>query len=119
MVSERNGARRKAIEVPGSGTLNAGGTADVLSVSCASAGNCAAGGYYTDSHGNQQAFVADERHGRWNRAVKVPGTATLNAGASAALLSVSCPAAGPCGGGGTYKDLSGHLQAFAVSQARR
>src|SRR5260370_176249 len=38
VVSERNGAWRKAIEVPGSGALNAGGSAQVNSVSCALAG---------------------------------------------------------------------------------
>jgi len=29
-------------------------------VSCASAGNCSAGGSYTDSSGHQQAFVVRE-----------------------------------------------------------
>src|SRR5215831_11423930 len=44
VVSERNGVWGRAIEVPGLGSLNAGGTAEVASVSCGSAGNCAAGG---------------------------------------------------------------------------
>lgn len=30
------------------------------SVSCASAGNCSAGGHYTTAQGSQQAFVAAE-----------------------------------------------------------
>ena len=41
---ERNGAGAQAIGVPGLGALNTGGFAEVISVSCASAGNCAAGG---------------------------------------------------------------------------
>jgi len=46
VVSERNGVWGRAIEVPGLAALNAGGTAGVVSVSCASAGNCAAAGDY-------------------------------------------------------------------------
>jgi hypothetical protein len=50
----------KAQEVPGLGTLNAGGVAEVVSVSCGSVGNCSAGGFYTDASGGQQAFVVSE-----------------------------------------------------------
>jgi hypothetical protein len=46
--------------VPGLGTLNKGRNASVTSVSCASAGNCAAGGTYHDGSGNQQAFVVSQ-----------------------------------------------------------
>ena len=58
VASERHGAWRAAIEVPGTGALNKGGDAEVNSVSCASAGRCAANGSYTDGSWNQQAFVA-------------------------------------------------------------
>jgi hypothetical protein len=40
--------------------LNRGGNAGVSSVSCASAGNCSAGGFYKDSSGHQQAFVVSQ-----------------------------------------------------------
>ena len=60
VVREINGSRGKALELPGSAALNTGGDAAVLSVSCASAGNCAAGGWYTDKAGREQAMVADE-----------------------------------------------------------
>jgi hypothetical protein len=40
--------------------LHTGGVAEVSSVSCASAGNCAAGGFYTDRSGQVQAFVASQ-----------------------------------------------------------
>ena len=53
----RAGTWRTAIEVPGLGSLNKGGEAQVHSVSCGSAGNCAAGGYYTDRQGHAQGFV--------------------------------------------------------------
>jgi hypothetical protein len=106
-----------AIEVPGLGALNGGGLAGVESVSCGSAGNCAAGGYYTDSSGDTQAFVAGQKSGTWGKAVELPGTATLNTGGSAAVNSVSCASAGNCGAGGFYNVRSGGQQALVASEA--
>ena len=54
--------------------------------------------------------------GTWGTAKEVPGTATLNAGGSAAVWSVSCASAGNCSAGGGYTDSSGHGQAFVVSE---
>src|SRR5262249_61973486 len=59
----RAGAWRTAIEVPGLGSLNKGGEAQVHSVSCGSAGNCAAGGGYTGRPGRRQGVVGSERKG--------------------------------------------------------
>jgi len=116
VAGQRNGRWGKKIAVPGTAALNRGGQAAVLSVSCPSAGSCAAAGYYTDGRGHFQAFAAGQRNGRWRTAIEVPGTAALNAGGSAALNAVSCPAAGRCSAGGAYKGHSGNLQAFVVSQ---
>src|SRR6266705_5298611 len=106
VAGERNGRWGNAVELPGSAALNAGGNAQVLSVSCPSEGNCAAGGYYTDSALHDQAFVASERNGRWGNAIEVPGTAALNPHAKAWVYSVSCPTAGNCAAGGYYTDSS-------------
>jgi hypothetical protein len=57
VVREKNGSWGTAIEVPGSAALNTGGSAQVTSVSCASARYCAAGGYYLTSSGDDEAFV--------------------------------------------------------------
>jgi hypothetical protein len=100
--------------VPGSAALNAGGNAALASVSCASAGNCAAGGFYKDGHGHQQAMVASETHGTWGKAIEVPGSGALNTGGSAAVTSVSCSSAGSCSAGGYYEDRLIHEQAFVV-----
>jgi len=105
-----------AEEVPGIAALNAGGLARILSVSCASAGNCSAGGFYTDSSSNNQAFVVKEVSGVWRTAKEVPGTAALNAGGRAQISSVSCASAGNCSAGGFYADGSGNLQAFVVNE---
>jgi hypothetical protein len=45
-----------AREVPGTATLNRDGNAAIDSVSCASAGNCSAGGRYR-TVSNQEAFL--------------------------------------------------------------
>jgi hypothetical protein len=111
----------KAEEIPGIAALNKGGEAALTSVSCASAGNCSAGGYYTDSNGNEQAFVAGETNGTWGKAEEVPGTAALNKGGSegpadAQVSSMSCSSASHCSAGGYYTDGSGHAQAFIVGE---
>lgn len=54
------GSWNDARAVPGAASLNAGGSAQVDAVSCASAEACAAGGYYTDSAGAKQAFLVNE-----------------------------------------------------------
>ena len=104
-----------AEEVLGTAALNQGGSAQTRSVSCASAGHCSAGGYYTDGSAHQQAFVVVEKHGTWGAAEEVPGTAALNTGGGAAILSVSCASAGNCAAGGRYE--SGyHVQGFVAGE---
>ena len=129
VVSEVNGSWGTARPVPGLAALNAGNTASFNSVSCASAGNCAAGGYYTDSAGHEQGFVVDEVKGSWGMAQEVPGLAALNVGTysgpspagdfdAAWVSSVSCASAGNCTAGGSYlfSSLAGSGQAFVVDE---
>ena len=98
------GSWGRAIEVPGLGALNTGRHAEVSSVSCGSAGSCAAGGVYRDRSGHLQGFVAVERNGLWGRAIEVPGLGALNTGGDAEVTSVSCASAGNCAAGGYYRD---------------
>ena len=116
MVSKAGGVWGKAIEVPGTGALNRGAQAEISSVSCASAGNCSAGGSYFNNSIGTQAFVVSQVGGTWHKAIEVPGTVALNKGGQAHILSVSCTSAGHCSAGGTYADGSGVIQAFVVSQ---
>jgi hypothetical protein len=90
--------------------------ANVLSVSCASAGNCAAGGVYLDQFGNDYAFVASQRGGTWGDAVEVRGTDIRASGNDARVTAVSCGSAGNCGAVGTYEDAAGIGQVFVVSE---
>ena len=109
------GSWGKAIEVPGLGALNTGGDATVIAVSCASAGNCAAGGGYADHHGyRDRGFVANERNGRWRKAIEVPGLEAVNTGGDAEVDAVSCVSAGSCAAGGYYSLGRAGQQAFVA-----
>jgi hypothetical protein len=116
VVSQNNGTWGDAIEVPGLRALNVGGNADVASVSCQSAGNCAAAGYYQDGADHQQAFVVSQNNGTWGKAIEVPGSGALNTGGYAQAVSVSCTAAGYCAAGGEYSVPSGNEEPFVVSR---
>jgi hypothetical protein len=115
VVSQVNGTWGKAKEVAGIAPFGIGNNDQLTSVSCASAGNCSAGGYYKDISSHQQAFVVNQVHGTWGTAEEVPGTATLNTGNNAQINSVSCESAGNCSAGGTY--AATEPQAFVVDQA--
>ncbi len=117
VVAERNGRWGKTTGVPGLAALNTGRFAAVNSVSCASAGNCAAGGFYSGRRGGQ-AFTAVERNGRWGTATGVPGLAALNTGRNAVIASVSCAPAGTCAAGGSYLDRHNDFQGFVLNQTR-
>jgi hypothetical protein len=77
-------------------------------VSCASTGNCTAGGDYRDGGGRQQAFVVSEKNGSWGPAQQFAGTLNTGPAPGAGVNSVSCASAGNCSAGGFYEDSSGH-----------
>jgi len=104
----KNGSWKQATEI-GSGH-NLGGYAQVSTVSCPSAGNCAAGGSYLSAPGSSQryqAFVVSLKGFAWQSVKEVPGTGALNAGKTAQVNAVSCPSSGFCAAGGFYS--TGHL----------
>ena len=106
-VSVFNGTNWTCSEV--AGVLNAGGSAQINSVSCTSASFCVAGGYYGDSNGNPQAFVSVYNGTTWTD-TKVAGA--LNIGGYASIASLSCTSATSCVAGGYYYPDSGYVQAF-------
>ncbi len=103
-VDQTAGRWGTARELPDFGALNTGGSAQVSSLSCASAGNCGLGGSYADSSaGSTFAFVANEKGGVWGRAIEVPDIPdTFGPYNYASVVSISCPAAGDCAAGGIY-----------------
>jgi hypothetical protein len=88
---------------------------DLNSVSCASAGECAAVGDYLDDQAVQPLLLT-ERAGKWRTGVEanLPGNAGLTD--SALLSSVSCASAGSCAAVGSYQDVSGGERGLLVTE---
>ena len=117
VVNEVNGTWRKPILVPGIAALNSLKNASVTAISCATPGNCSAGGSYLTKGFTSQAFVVNEVKGAWRKGIEVPGTAALNvAGGGALVASISCAAPGNCSAGGRYESPAGQIQAYVVSE---
>ena len=107
--TRRSGVWGNAITVPGTVPLNTGSDAAVNSISCAAAGECAAGGTL---HGRliatQQAFVVSEKNGRWrqrDRGARYGETQQQRlCRRRKGVNSISCAAVGECVAGGSYTD---------------
>ena len=115
-VTAGAGSWGKAQQVPGLAAL---GPSGILSVSCASPGNCSAGGYLSDSSSGRQAFVVSQKNGTWGKAEEVRGTVALNTGQMAEVDSVSCASPGNCSAAGDYATpapRSYPVHAFVVSE---
>jgi hypothetical protein len=83
---------------------------------CASAGDCVAGGAYTDAKGQTQGLLSDEINGVWRGAVTITPPRTAAASADVTVLSTACGAPGNCSATGTYQDKSGTSQGFVDSE---
>jgi hypothetical protein len=119
VVDEHKGIWGKAEEVPGTAALNAGGDAAVSVISCASPGNCAVGGTYTDSAGDTQLWVANEIGGVWGPAQQLTGLAGTGNPGFTLMNSISCAGPGSCAAGGTYSVSSAvgpKYSAFVASE---
>jgi Bacterial Ig-like domain (group 3) len=111
VAEEKHGVWGQASMSPGLAPLAAGAQIQVNAVSCGSPGNCVLGGYYTPyspTFYEQYAFLATEKHGRWDNAEDVPGLAALDAGDRAEITSISCTGAGDCTAAG-FTTLDGLL----------
>jgi hypothetical protein len=110
IVNEKNGVWGAPVLVPGLKTLNRGSNSYVQTISCASKGNCAAIGAYSDTAGNAEAFLVNEVSGKWGRAVGVAGLKKLKSNSSG-LLSISCGSPISCSavGGFSARNNNGAL----------
>jgi hypothetical protein len=85
-----------------------------LALSCASAGNCTAVGYYFDSSGHRQGLLLSETSGTWATGVEAPLPANAGTNPNVSLNSVSCASAGNCTAVGNYVDSSGNIQGHGL-----
>jgi hypothetical protein len=93
--------------LPGSIQLNKGDQGSINQISCSSAGNCGVVGAYSAEYDYgfvfTQPFVANEAHGKWSKAIGVPGIkvqAVNQAGQVGATTAISCTAPDRCSAGG-------------------
>jgi hypothetical protein len=89
---------------------------NLASVSCASAGNCAAVGNYVDSGYLQQGVLLNYRKGIWRPGVRVIPPAGAGPNPGFTLNAVSCAAPGDCTAVGSYTNTAGNPVAFAISE---
>jgi hypothetical protein len=113
VVCQTGGVRGAPEQLPGTGT-----DVTINSLSCWSAGNCAAGGSYV-AGGLSVPFVASETNGNWSGPEPVPGIMALNKQNSSynGVVAVSCPSARRCTAAGTYSDAPGRTLGFVTGPA--
>ncbi len=118
--NEVGGRWQSAEEIPGLDALNVGDqVGDILEISCTGSGDCSAGGVFTDTNNDYQAFVVTESNGTWGNAVQIPGFSSTNGeGSGSELLALSCSSPGNCSAGGQYVDTNNNLQAFVVNETK-
>lgn len=106
VVTEANGTWGKAIVVPGLTSVPGQQDSNVTSISCASAGNCTAGGYYQYPYkkpdGGSAAFAVTEVNGAWARLKVISGLSALATSHMDAIIAVSCTAPAACTAAGNY-----------------
>src|SRR5262249_54808185 len=98
VASQAGGTWGKAAPVPGIAALNPAGIGATAAVSCPAAGECTAGGYYTNVPGHIHAFTVTQAGATWARAEPVPGTITTTTDVNAArgVMALSCASVGTC-----------------------
>ncbi|MGH2861009.1 MAG: fibronectin type III domain-containing protein [Solirubrobacteraceae bacterium] len=95
---------------------------DFYDLSCATAGSCAAVGFYTDSNGDQQGLLESDSGGSWSATELDLSNLGPGAGEPPAAnpqasgYAVSCPAAGDCTAVGNYEDDADSYVPLAVSE---
>jgi hypothetical protein len=95
--AEKNGAWQPVITLTSLGTL-----ASLDVVSCASAGNCTAGGSAGGTTG-AHAIVVTEKNGTWGKTATLPGLAALDTGHGGYVAALSCVSPGNCAAAGDYE----------------
>jgi LPXTG-motif cell wall-anchored protein len=85
-------------------------------VSCSSAGNCTAVGWFSTASGTYEALTMTSTNGTWAQAQPVLFPAgTLSGNPFSELNSISCSSAGNCTAIGRYSAAGGGTEAFALS----
>ncbi len=119
LVSETAGtwsAASVAPSLPANAASNREDRMRMGGVSCASAGNCTAVGYYTDSSGNTEGFLWTETAGAWGTGVEATPPANAASNPRVEFNSLLCPSTGNCTAVGEYVDSSGNTEGLMLSE---
>lgn len=117
MVTSTNGTWAQAVPVVfATGVHNATFNDSLTSVSCGSAGNCTAVGYFKNGAGDTEAFTVSSTNGTWAQAAPLAfGAGISNVSPDASAKSVSCASAGNCATGGYFLNSAGYYEAFVAT----
>jgi hypothetical protein len=115
LLTETSGTWATGVQAPLPANAGSQPFVDLNSVSCASAGNCAAVGDYADSSDHDRGLLLTETAGVWATGVQAPLPANAAADPGVDLSSVSCASAGDCSAAGDYGDSSGHVQGLLLT----
>jgi hypothetical protein len=113
VIDESNGVWHKAHVISGTATLGRSENATINAISCASPGNCSAGGTFVDGTGLSRseflgdeglttAFVVDEIRGTWHSAHALAGIVAPRNVEDATISFLSCASAGNCAAAGRF-----------------
>jgi hypothetical protein len=87
-------------------------------LSCSSAGNCSAGGAYSDSAGNVEGLVLNEVKGVWKAPVRLLPPSGADKDPSLTINSLSCASAGNCAAVGSFEDTHRNGQSLVADEVR-
>ncbi len=105
IAEQRNGTWSRPHALPGMAAIDAPHQANLSTLYCTAPAECAIGGLGAMTPGNvsSQGYLDTETHGRWGKALIVPGITTLETGGgSSQIYTVACWAPGHCIAGGSY-----------------
>lgn len=85
-------------------------------LSCPSAGNCSAGGAYSDSAGNVQGLLLSEVKGVWKSPTRLLPPSQADADPSLTINALSCATAGNCAAVGSFDDTHSNGQSFVANE---
>lgn len=114
VANERDGVWGRARTIPDVGALETGDFATLSTISCATSGNCSAGGEFAGV-GGSRAYVLDEVRGTWGSIHPVSGPPAYSMVGSV-LSSISCSSPGDCSAVGSNPKGSHGLPFFAVNE---
>lgn len=105
----------KTIALPSNGTSVPSGYLPALS--CASSGNCVAGGSYSDASGDVLGLVVPESNGVWKTGIELTAPSGSASNPNMSVFSLSCPTATSCVAVGSYQDTAGNTDSFVASES--